>query len=134
MHRRHLVLRTCAKPLGARSRNRRIVGGSAAALSADLVYGALGTDTGGSIRCPSAWCGTVGLKPTVGLVSIRGIIPCRASLDHCGPWRGRSKTCALMLGQMAGYDPLDIFSVPSTPVDYVKEMHQPVKAFRLGTP
>ncbi len=108
--------------------------GSAAALSADLVFGALGTDTGGSIRCPSAWCGTVGLKPTVGLVSIRGIIPCRASVDHCGPMARTVEDCALMLGQMAGYDPLDIFSVPSTPVDYVKEMHQPVKGFRLGTP
>jgi aspartyl-tRNA(Asn)/glutamyl-tRNA(Gln) amidotransferase subunit A len=108
--------------------------GSAAALSADLVYGALGTDTGGSIRCPSAWCGTVGLKPTVGLVSIRGIIPCRASLDHCGPMARTVEDVALMLGQMAGYDPLDVFSVQSTPVDYVKEMHQPVKGFRLGTP
>jgi aspartyl-tRNA(Asn)/glutamyl-tRNA(Gln) amidotransferase subunit A len=108
--------------------------GSAAAVSAALVYGALGTDTGGSIRCPSAWCGTVGLKPTVGLVSIRGIIPCSASLDHCGPMARTVEDCALMLGQMAGYDPLDIFSVPSTPVDYVKEMHQPVKSFRLGTP
>ncbi|HXC97378.1 MAG TPA: amidase [Edaphobacter sp.] len=108
--------------------------GSASALSADLVFGALGTDTGGSIRCPSAWCGTVGLKPTVGLVSIRGIIPCRASVDHCGPMARSVEDVALMLGQMAGYDPLDIFSVPSTPVDYVKEMHQPVKTFRLGTP
>ncbi len=108
--------------------------GSAAALAADLVFGALGTDTGGSIRCPSAWCGTVGLKPTVGLVSIRGIIPCSASLDHCGPMARTVEDCALMLGQMAGYDQLDIFSVPSQPVDYVKEMHQPVKGFRLGTP
>jgi aspartyl-tRNA(Asn)/glutamyl-tRNA(Gln) amidotransferase subunit A len=108
--------------------------GSAAALSADLVYGALGTDTGGSIRCPSAWCGTVGLKPTIGLVSIRGIIPCRASLDHCGPMARTVEDCALMLGQMAGYDPIDVFSVPSTPVDYVKEMHQSVKGFCLGTP
>ncbi len=108
--------------------------GSAAALSADLVFGALGTDTGGSIRCPSAWCGTVGLKPTVGLVSIRGIVPCRASLDHCGPMGRSVEDVALMLGQMAGYDPLDIFSVPSTPQDYVAAMHQPVKGFRLGTP
>jgi aspartyl-tRNA(Asn)/glutamyl-tRNA(Gln) amidotransferase subunit A len=108
--------------------------GSAAAVSADLVFGALGTDTGGSIRCPSAWCGTVGLKPTVGLVSIRGIIPCSASLDHCGPITRTVEDCALMLGQMAGYDQLDIFSVPSTPADYVAEMHQPVKSFRLGTP
>src|SRR5580692_3307548 len=108
--------------------------GSAAALSADLVYGALGTDTGGSIRCPSAWCGTVGLKPTVGLVSIRGIIPCRASLDHCGPMARTVEDVALMLGQMTGYDPLDIFSVQSTPEDYLTAMKQPVSGFRLGTP
>ncbi len=108
--------------------------GSAAAASAELVFGALGTDTGGSVRCPSAWCGVVGLKPTVGLVSIRGIIPCRASLDHCGPIARTVEDVALMLGQMTGYDPLDIYSVPSTPVDYIKEMHQPVKSFRLGTP
>ena len=108
--------------------------GSAAALSANLIYGALGTDTGGSIRCPSAWCGTVGLKPTIGLVSIRGIIPCSADLDHCGPMARTVEDVALMLGQMAGYDQLDIFSVPSTPEDYVKAMKQPVKGFRLGTP
>ncbi|SEG65826.1 aspartyl-tRNA(Asn)/glutamyl-tRNA(Gln) amidotransferase subunit A [Bryocella elongata] len=108
--------------------------GSAASLAAYLVPGALGTDTGGSIRCPSAWCGTVGLMPTIGLVSIRGIIPCRASADHCGPMARTVEDVALMLGQMAGYDPLDIYSVPSTPVDYVKEMHQPVKTLRIGTP
>jgi aspartyl-tRNA(Asn)/glutamyl-tRNA(Gln) amidotransferase subunit A len=108
--------------------------GSAAALSASLAFGALGTDTGGSIRVPSAWCGTVGLKPTVGLVSIRGIIPCTASLDHCGPMARTVEDVALMLGQMTGYDPLDIFSVQSTPEDYVKAMKQPVSSFRLGTP
>ena len=108
--------------------------GSAAALAADLTLGALGTDTGGSIRCPAAWCGTVGLKPTVGLVSIRGIIPCQASLDHCGPMARSVEDVALMLGQMAGYDPLDIFSVPSTPADYLQEMRQPVNGFRLSTP
>ena len=109
--------------------------GSAASLAAYLTPGALGTDTGGSIRCPSAWCGTVGLKPTLGLVSIRGIIPCRASNDHCGPMARTVEDVALMLGQMTGFDPLDIYSIPGpTNVDYVKEMHQSVKSFRLGTP
>ena len=109
--------------------------GSAASLAAYLTPAALGTDTGGSIRCPSAWCGTVGLKPTLGLVSIRGIIPCRASNDHCGPMARTVEDVALMLGQMTGFDPLDIYSIPGpTNVDYVKEMHQPVKSFRLGTP
>ena len=108
--------------------------GSAAALAADMVYGALGTDTGGSIRVPSAWCGTVGLKPTIGLVSIRGIIPCAVDRDHCGPMARTVEDVALMLGQMAGYDPLDIYSVPSQPQDYVQQMKQPVKSFRLSTP
>ncbi len=108
--------------------------GSGAALASDLVFGALGTDTGGSIRVPSAWCGIVGLKPTVGLVSIRGIVPCTADLDHCGPMARTVEDVALMLGQMTGYDNLDIFSVPSTPEDYVKQMKQPVSGFRLGTP
>ena len=108
--------------------------GSGAALAANLAFGALGTDTGGSIRCPAAWCGIVGLKPTVGLVSIQNIIPCSASLDHCGPMARTVEDVALMLGQMTGYDPMDIFSVPSQPEDYVKAMKQPVKGFRLGTP
>ena len=108
--------------------------GSGASVAASLTFGALGTDTGGSIRCPAAWCGIVGLKPTIGLVSIRGIIPCVASLDHCGPMARTVEDVALMLGQMTGYDPMDIYSVQSTPVDYVKEMKQPVKSFRLGTP
>jgi aspartyl-tRNA(Asn)/glutamyl-tRNA(Gln) amidotransferase subunit A len=108
--------------------------GSGAALASDLIFGALGTDTGGSIRVPSAWCGTVGLKPTVGLVSIRGIIPCTADLDHCGPMARTVEDVALMLGQMTGYDNLDIFSVESTPQDYVAQMKQPVSGFRLGTP
>ena len=69
-------------------------GGSAAAVAADLCFGALGTDTGGSIRTPASFCGVVGLKPTYGLVSIRGIIPLTLSLDHCGPidaHRGRRR-------------------------------------------
>jgi aspartyl-tRNA(Asn)/glutamyl-tRNA(Gln) amidotransferase subunit A len=108
--------------------------GSGAAVAATLCYGALGTDTGGSIRVPSAWCGIVGFKPTTGLVSIRGIIPCAASLDHCGPMARTVEDVALMLGEMAGYDALDIFSVPSVKEDYVKAMRQPVSGFRLGAP
>jgi aspartyl-tRNA(Asn)/glutamyl-tRNA(Gln) amidotransferase subunit A len=108
--------------------------GSGAATAADLAFGTLGTDTGGSIRVPAAWCGIVGLKPTTGLVSIRGIIPCSASLDHCGPMARTVEDVALMLGPMTGYDNLDIFSVASSPKDYVQEMRQPVVGFRLGTP
>ncbi len=108
--------------------------GSGAALAADLCFGALGTDTGGSIRVPASWCGIVGLKPTVGLVSIRGIIPCSAPLDHCGPMARTVEDAALMLNSMTGYDPQDIYSVEHPREDYVQGMHQPVKAFRLGLP
>jgi aspartyl-tRNA(Asn)/glutamyl-tRNA(Gln) amidotransferase subunit A len=114
--------------------------GSGAAVRSDLCYGALGTDTGGSIRVPSAWCGIVGLKPTVGLVSIRGIIPCAIDLDHCGPMARNVEDVALMLGSMTGYDPEDLYSVavPETtgsPVDYVKAMKTtPIADLRIGTP
>ena len=108
--------------------------GSGGAVAADLCYGALGTDTGGSIRVPSSWCGIVGIKPTTGLVSIRGIIPCTASLDHCGPMARTVEDVALMLTQMAGYDNEDIFSVPSQREDYTQLMKQPVSGFKLGAP
>lgn len=109
-------------------------GGSGAAVAADLCYGALGTDTGGSIRVPSSWCGIVGIKPTTGLVSIRGIIPCLASLDHCGPMARTVEDVALMLTLLAGYDNLDVFSVLHTREDYSKLMRQPVSGFKLGAP
>jgi aspartyl-tRNA(Asn)/glutamyl-tRNA(Gln) amidotransferase subunit A len=108
--------------------------GSGAAVAADLCFGALGTDTGGSIRVPSSWCGIVGIKATTGLVSIRGIIPCAASLDHCGPMARTVEDVALMLNQMVGYDNLDIFSVQHDWEDYVKSMKQPVSSFRVGAP
>ncbi len=108
--------------------------GSGAAVAADLCYGALGTDTGGSIRVPSSWCGIVGIKPTTGLVSIRGIIPCTASLDHCGPMARTVEDVALMLTSMTGYDDLDPFSVAQPKQDYSKLMKQPVAEFRLGAP
>jgi aspartyl-tRNA(Asn)/glutamyl-tRNA(Gln) amidotransferase subunit A len=109
-------------------------GGSAAAVSADCCYGALGTDTGGSIRTPSSYCSVVGLKPTYGLVPIRGIIPLTLSLDHCGPITRTVEDAALMLNAMAGYDRLDITSVEHTREDYVAGMKQPVSGLRLGVP
>ena len=108
--------------------------GSGAAVAADLCYAALGTDTGGSIRVPSSWCGIVGIKPTTGLVSIRGIIPCTASLDHCGPMARTVEDVALMLTEMTGYDNLDIYSVEHPREDYTQSIHQPVTGFRLGAP
>ena len=107
-------------------------GGSAAAVAADLCYGALGTDTGGSIRTPASFCGIVGLKPTYGLVSIRGIIPLTLSLDHCGPMTRTVEDAAVMLNALAGYDKLDIASVEHAKEDYVAALKQPVAGFRVG--
>lgn len=109
-------------------------GGSAAAVSADLCYAALGTDTGGSIRTPSSYCSVVGLKPTYGLVSIRGIVPLTVSLDHCGPLARTVEDAAIMLNTMAGYDRLDIASVEHAKEDYVAGMKQPVAGLRVGVP
>jgi aspartyl-tRNA(Asn)/glutamyl-tRNA(Gln) amidotransferase subunit A len=107
-------------------------GGSAAAVAADLCYAALGTDTGGSIRTPASFCSVVGLKPTYGLVSIRGIIPLTVSLDHCGPITRSVADAAMMLTALAGYDRLDISSVEHAAEDYVAALKQPVAGFRLG--
>ncbi len=94
------------KAAGARSS-----GGSAAAVVTDLCECALSTDTGGSIRTPASYCGVGGLKPTYGLVSIRGIIRLTLSLDHCGPLTRSVEDAALMLNDLAGYERLDITSV-----------------------
>lgn len=109
-------------------------GGSAAAVAADLCYGALGTDTGGSIRTPASFCGIVGLKPTYGLVSIRGIVPLSYSLDHCGPMTKTVEDAAILLNALAGYDRLDIGSVEHAREDYLAGMKQPIKALRIGVP
>ncbi len=108
--------------------------GSGAALAAFLSYGALGTDTGGSVRMPASYCGIVGLKPTYGLVPIRGIMPLTLSLDHCGPMTRTVEDTALMLNAMAGYDRLDITSVKHDKEDYVTQLAQPVSGLRIGTP
>jgi aspartyl-tRNA(Asn)/glutamyl-tRNA(Gln) amidotransferase subunit A len=107
-------------------------GGSAAAVATDLCYAALGTDTGGSIRTPASYCSVVGLKPTYGLVSIRGIIPLVLSLDHCGPITRSVLDAAMMLSVLAGYDRLDIASVEHPAEDYVAALKQPVAGFRIG--
>jgi len=109
-------------------------GGSAAAVAAHLCFGALGTDTGGSIRTPASFCSVVGFKPTYGLVSIRGIIPLTLSLDHCGPLSRTVEDAAMILNLLAGYDKLDIASVEHPKEDYVAAMKQPVSGLRLGIP
>src|SRR2546426_5169674 len=107
-------------------------GGSAAAVATDLCYGALGTDTRGAIRTPASYCRVVGLKPTYGLISIRGIIPLTLSLDHCGPIARSGTDAAMLLNVLGGYDRLDIASVEHAADDYVAAIKQPVSGFRIG--
>lgn len=109
-------------------------GGSAAAVSADLCFGALGTDTGGSIRTPASFCSIVGFKPTYGLVSIRGIVPLVVSRDHCGPMTKTVEDAAILLNILAGYDRLDISSQHHSKEDYLAALSQPVKPLRIGIP
>ena len=90
--------------------------GSAAAVASGMCLAAIGTDTGGSIRIPAALCGVVGLKPTYGRVSTRGVIPLSWNLDHVGPLTRTVRDAALMLSVMAGFDPHDPRSV-NIPVD-----------------
>ncbi len=106
--------------------------GSGAAVAAGLCPGALGSDTGGSIRIPSSLCGITGIKPTYGRVSRAGVLPLAWSLDHVGPMCRTAMDCALMLGAMAGYDPRD----PTTSVlpapDYVAALTGQIKGLRIG--
>jgi aspartyl-tRNA(Asn)/glutamyl-tRNA(Gln) amidotransferase subunit A len=90
-------------------------GGSAAAVAAGMCYGALGSDTGGSIRIPSACCGVTGLKPTYGRVSTYGVIPLSWSLDHVGPMGRSAEDCAILFDAIATYDPRDPNSVSGPP-------------------
>ncbi len=109
-------------------------GGCAVAVIADMCTAAVGTDTGGSVRMPAAYCSMVGLKPTYGLVSIRGIVPLTYSLDHCGPMTRTVEDAAVLLNVLAGYDKLDVASVEHAPEDYTQTMKQPVAKLRLGIP
>ena len=109
-------------------------GGSAAAVSANLCFGALGTDTAGSVRIPASYCGVVGLKPTYGRVSLRGIIPLSWTLDHCGPICRTVEDSSLMLQAMAGFDPLDPASNNVPVPDYSLAFTKPVSKLRLGIP
>ena len=107
-------------------------GGSAAAVATDNCYAALGTDTGGSIRTPSAMCGVTGFKATYGRVSIRGIVPLTWSLDHCGPIARTAEDTAAVLEVIAGYDRLDLQSVDYPVPDLLAAIGAPVAGFRLG--
>jgi len=109
-------------------------GGSAAAVAAELCYGAVGSDTGGSIRGPAAYCGIVGLKPTYGRVSTRGAIPLAWSLDHLGPMTRTARDAALMLQVIAGYDPEDTSSTDTPVQDYAAGLEAKTSSLRIGIP
>ena len=108
--------------------------GSGAAVAAGLVRMAMGSDTGGSIRGPAAYCGTVGIKPTYGRVSRRGIFPLSYTLDHAGPLTRSVADAAITLGVIAGYDPLDPASADETVDDYMAGLERGVAGLRLGVP
>ena len=107
-------------------------GGSAAAVAAGMCFGAMGSDTGGSIREPASFCGVSGLKPTYGRVSVRGVVPLSWSLDHVGPICRTAADTALMLEAIAGYDALDTNCV-DWPVDrYAQAMHAKTAGLKIG--
>ena len=109
-------------------------GGSAAAVAADMCLGALGSDTGGSIRQPASHCGVVGIKPTYGRVSRFGLVAFASSLDQIGPM-GKSVTdCALMLNAIAGHDPRDSTSAPQETPDFTSFLEQGLKGMTIGIP
>jgi aspartyl-tRNA(Asn)/glutamyl-tRNA(Gln) amidotransferase subunit A len=107
-------------------------GGSAAALAAGLCLGSLGTDTGGSIRIPASLCGVVGLKPTRGRVSLRGVIPLSWNLDHAGPMARSVRDAAILLQAIAGYDPDDPWSADQPVDDYLEGLEEGVEGWRVA--
>ena len=109
-------------------------GGSAAVVAAGTAVASIGSDTGGSIRQPAAFCGVVGLKPTYGRVSRYGLIAFASSLDHVGPFGKSVKDAALMLQCMAGREPLDSTSADVPVPNYLDQIEQPVRGLRIGVP
>jgi aspartyl-tRNA(Asn)/glutamyl-tRNA(Gln) amidotransferase subunit A len=109
-------------------------GGSAATVAAGTAVAALGSDTGGSIRQPAAFCGVVGMMPTYGRVSRYGLIAFASSLDHIGPLTKTVKDSALVLQQVAGRDPMDSTSAEVPVPDYASAIEKPISGLRLGIP
>ncbi len=109
-------------------------GGSAAAVAANLCVGAIGTDTGGSIRQPAAFCGIAGIKPTYGRCSRWGIVAFASSLDQAGPFARTVRDCAILLRSMAGYDSRDTTCADLPVPDYEKSVGASVKGLRIGIP
>jgi aspartyl-tRNA(Asn)/glutamyl-tRNA(Gln) amidotransferase subunit A len=109
-------------------------GGSAAAVAAGMAVATLGTDTGGSIRQPASFCGVVGVLPTYGRISRYGLIAFASSLDRVGPFTSTVRDAAILLGVMAGHDPLDATSSHQPVPDYTADLDKPVKGLRVGVP
>src|SRR5260370_594558 len=109
-------------------------GGSAAAVAAQLCLGATATDTGGSIRQPAAFTGTVGVKPTYGRCSRWGIVAFASSLDQAGPMARTVEDAAILLTSMAGHDPKDSTSLPVETPDFASFVGKSVKGLRVGVP
>src|SRR5216117_1952778 len=109
-------------------------GGSAAAVAADAAFGALGTDTGGSIRQPAALSGVVGLKPSYGRVSRLGVTAFASSLDQVGPLTKTVRDAAMIMSAMAGHDPQDSTSLPDPVPEYAKNLVRDLKGIKLGVP
>ena len=109
-------------------------GGSAAAVAARLVPAATGTDTGGSIRQPAAFCGITGLKPTYGRVSRWGMVAYASSMDQAGPMARSAEDCALLLEQMAGFDERDSTSLDQPVPDYLSQLGTSLQGMTLGMP
>ncbi|HTP03276.1 MAG TPA: amidase [Anaerolineales bacterium] len=107
-------------------------GGSAVAVATGMALAGLGTDTGGSIRIPASLCGVVGLKPTYGRVSVRGVVPLSWNLDHVGPLTRTVRDAARMLQVLAGYDPNDPFSAEQPVDDYLVHIEDGVKGWRIA--
>ncbi len=107
-------------------------GGSAAAVAADEVIAAIGSETAGSIRQPASWCGVVGLKPTYGRVSRYGVIAMGSSLDSPGPITKTVEDSALILGAIAGVDEMDTTSSPQPVGDYLKNLNRSIKDLKIG--
>ena len=106
--------------------------GSGAALAAGFLPAALGTDTGGSVRNPASMCGIVGMKPTYGRVSRRGVLPLSYSLDHVGPMTRTVTDNALLLGAISGYDPQDAGSSRDAVPDFAADLEKGVSGLRVG--
>jgi aspartyl-tRNA(Asn)/glutamyl-tRNA(Gln) amidotransferase subunit A len=109
-------------------------GGSAASVAAGLGYAAIGTDTAGSVREPAALCGIVGLKPTYGRVSTRGVIPLSLSLDHVGPLARTASDAAVLLQAIAAHDARDANSVDAPVPDYLAALREELKPLKIGIP